>query len=149
MSSGLALHSEVPRSLNTHRITARVPYAVQFPHLPQPTTTPIDLTPQTAFVDTSSTPTPEDLFHSAAAHFVHGGIHPSWSSRPNPIDTMNEIGYSLLAKAIAGPLINPMGLPRNTTVDERALYDENGQFGSGCSRMFAQLALIYDRSALV
>jgi len=69
----------------------------------------------------------EDQFAGAAASFVHGGIHPSWSSKSNPIDTINEVGYSLLAKAIGGPLINPMGLPRNTTLDERALYDENGK----------------------
>lgn len=107
----------------TLRITARVPYAVQFPHMPKPL--PAYARSQQSPLGTEVTP-PEDFFLGAAASFVHGGIHPSWSSRVNPIDTMNEIGYSLLAKAIAGPLINPMGLPRNTTQDERSLYDEHG-----------------------
>ena len=124
--------------LANYSITARVPYALNFPAYQQISDLPRD----TLLQDSSQQPffvSPRrfragvvedlegaDVFGLAAASFVHGGIYPRWALRQDPIETMNEIGQSLLYKAIGGPVLGYAGLPRNTTADERALYDEHG-----------------------
>jgi hypothetical protein len=56
-----------------------------------------------------------------------GGIHPDWAARDDPIESINAIGRSLLAKAIDTPF-RAIGLPSNLTAEERDLYSVDGPF---------------------
>ena len=71
--------------------------------------------------------TEEELLGSVAASFVHGGIHPAWAAKPYALHYMNDLGSSLLYKAIDSILPSPVSLPKNTTAEEAALYGTDGR----------------------
>lgn len=60
-----------------------------------------------------------------AASFVHGGIHPDWAAKQDAVRHINEVGRSLVKRAIGG-ITSPVSLPRGTTPEEAAYYSENG-----------------------
>ena len=60
-----------------------------------------------------------------SASFVHGGIHPEWAGKPDAVRHINEVGRSLVKRAISG-IPSTVSLPRGTTPEEAAYYSENG-----------------------
>lgn len=85
-------------------------------------------------------------FAFAAASFVHGGINELWARKgraraepaaessdqeeadgtQGPIEYINEVGHSLLSKAIDTPYLPLNHLPKNTTAEELAFYGSEG-----------------------
>lgn len=72
----------------------------------------------------ASTEEGQDSLEMAAASFVHGGISADWAQKGT--QRINEVGHSLLSKAIDTPYLPLNALPRNTTVEEEAFYGDNG-----------------------
>lgn len=113
--------------LDHFNVSARVPYAdafVPFPDLP-PSNYKRD---QHTFIPAASTEEGEDSLQMAAASFVHGGISSDWASKGT--ERINEVGHSLLSKAIDTPYLPLNSLPRNTTVEEEAFYGDVGSWSS-------------------
>lgn len=77
-------------------------------------------------------PKKTDVFALAAASFVHGGITEAWARSNSetglgPIEHINSVGHSLLAKTIDTPYMPLNHLPKNATEEEAALYGEGGR----------------------
>ncbi|KAI5478940.1 hypothetical protein MNV49_004461 [Pseudohyphozyma bogoriensis] len=118
-----------------YSITARIPYAHNFPSLPSsllPTlpSTPLGSSSQ-SFLSDPTPPTPHptygDPFSHAAASFVHGGIQPGYLKglkTETPIRRINEIGRGLLESLVRKP--TTMQLPRDATPEQREFWSERG-----------------------
>ncbi|WWC59955.1 uncharacterized protein I303_102518 [Kwoniella dejecticola CBS 10117] len=70
--------------------------------------------------------------HSPALSFTHGSLRPSFPNLLPYPKKINELGYSLLSKALTPPLVPPYppnpysGLPKGHTREEAELYAEGG-----------------------
>ncbi len=66
--------------------------------------------------------------------FTHGSLRPSHPNLTPYPSAINELGHSLLLKALTPPLAKPYppnpypGLPKGTTQDEAELYAEGGPY---------------------
>lgn len=67
----------------------------------------------------------DDWVTSSSITFVHGGITPHWANMGT--DAINELGHSLLLKALSSPS-EEYDLPNNITKPELALWSSDGPF---------------------
>lgn len=65
----------------------------------------------------------QKVYNVPQANFVHGGIHPHWSSQG--LTTINEVGHSLLFKALDNQKPNGW-FPPTTSKEEMQFYGEHG-----------------------
>ena len=71
---------------------------------------------------------------SPALSFTHGSLRPSYPHLLPYPSAINDLGHSLMSKALTPPLALPYppnpypGLPKTTTPDEAELYAEGGPF---------------------
>ncbi|KAG0151763.1 hypothetical protein CROQUDRAFT_650800 [Cronartium quercuum f. sp. fusiforme G11] len=106
--------------LTNYSVAARVPYGLDFPHLPE--ISELSTNP-TSYFETIVLHSTDDPFLYAAAAFVHGGITPEYATIG--ITEINRVGHSFLERALQNVKANG-GLPSGTPHDERMFYSEHG-----------------------